>query len=142
MPLPTSLLPETDAFQVAGVDVTLPLVGGIAGALLCVLCAAAVCCALRCKRLRQRRKQRELAQSDVHVAVRRDRSSSTTFFSKSKDTLKSPPASAPPPPPAQPPPPPPPGWEALRDPGNGAEYFYCAATGETTWHRPAETNTV
>ena len=133
MPLPTSLLPETDAFQVAGVDVTLPLVGGIAGALLCVLCAAAVCCALRCKRLRQRRKQRELAQSDVHVAVRRDRSSSTTFFSKSKDTLKSPPASAPPPPP---------GWEALRDPGNGAEYFYCAATGETTWHRPAETNTV
>ena len=31
MPLPTSLLPETDAFQVAGVDVTLPLVGGIAG---------------------------------------------------------------------------------------------------------------
>ena len=141
MPLPTSLLPETDAFQVAGVDVTLPFVGGIAGALLCVLCAAAVCCALRCKRLRQRRKQRELAQSDVHVAVRRDRSSSTTFFSKSKDTLKSPPASAPPPP-AAPPPPPPPGWEALRDPGNGAEYFYCAATGETTWHRPAETNTV
>ena len=120
MPLPTSLLPETDAFQVAGVDVTLPFVGGIAGALLCVLCAAAVCCALRCKRLRQRRKQRELAQSDVHVAVRRDRSSSTiTLFSKSKDTLKSPP----PPPPAQPPPPPPSGWEALRDPGNGAEYF-------------------
>jgi len=49
-------------------------------------------------------------------------------------------SAVPPPPPSNVLPPPPPsmpaGWQALTDPNTGAVYYYCAATGESTWLQP------